>query len=106
MRRLDLVGRRFERLTVIDFAGVGSDIGKIGFQSSLTYWRVQCDCGSTLTVSGAHLTAGHTTSCGCRKREQNRARGYDLTGKTFGRLVALHRDGIGSWLCAPPGLPP
>lgn len=100
MQRLSLAGRRFGRLVVKEFVAIGSDIGKSGFQGTQTYWRCNCDCGSVVVVAGPHLNSGHSTSCGCLKKELNRSRGHDLTGKTFGRLVALHRDGVASWLCA------
>lgn len=32
-------------------------------------WECQCDCGNTLLVRATGLKSGHTTSCGCAKRE-------------------------------------
>lgn len=58
---LDLHGRRFNRLLVLERAP------KI---SRLTRWKCQCDCGRFTTVVTGKLTNGHTQSCGCLKRER------------------------------------
>lgn len=52
---------RFERLIVLNISH--RSCGKI-------YWNCQCDCGSTLAVSGSNLTTKHTTSCGCWQSER------------------------------------
>ena len=33
-------------------------------------WKCKCDCGTECIRSGPHLQTGHTTSCGCQKREK------------------------------------
>lgn len=33
------------------------------------HWLCQCDCGNKAVVRAAHLTSGHTVSCGCRGQE-------------------------------------
>lgn len=50
--RLDLVNKKFGKLTVIDFAGNSK-------------WNCRCDCGNSTTVLTANLNRGNTTSCGC-----------------------------------------
>lgn len=62
-------------------------------------WHCQCDCGNTFDVAHGALTSGHTESCGCQ-----RSQSLDLTGKRFGRLIALERMGAndlrkGVWKC-------
>lgn len=67
---IDLTGRRFGRLTVIERSGsayVGYD------RQHRPLWRCQCDCGTECIVMGQNLTQGQTRSCGCLRRE-NRGR--------------------------------
>ena len=54
--RKDLVGKRFGKLVVAEFAYV---------QNRTAYWRCICDCGCETYVRGADLSNGHTSSCGC-----------------------------------------
>ena len=60
MRRIDLSGQQFERLTVLCRDGLsGHDVA----------WRCRCRCGTIKTVSGVALRTGRTRSCGCLRRE-------------------------------------
>ena len=61
-RREDLTGRRFGRLTVIDFY----DHNKYGQPR----WLCECDCGNTAVVTGSDIRSGSTSSCGCLWRER------------------------------------
>lgn len=61
MKRLDLIGKSFGRWTVVDKAP----------RTYQTMWLCECSCGTRRAVSGANLTTGHSTSCGCF-REENR----------------------------------
>ncbi len=85
----DLTGKTFGKLTVLEQA---SNIGR------QTAWRVKCGCveQSILNVTGRKLMRGKCPSCGCEtKRLRSEALTNDLTGKTFGRLTVLGRDGAG-----------
>ena len=95
--RKDITGKRFGRLVAIK--PVGSRAG------SGIMWRCKCDCGKEIVTSCAHLISGHTSSCGCYRSDQTHdALAIDLTGKRFGRLVAIEpvrkdaKDGI-LWKC-------
>lgn len=77
---IDLTGKRFGNLTVIEMAG-RTKRGEIT-------WRCQCDCGNEKIAVGARLRYGDTKSCGCRLREVSYKRN-DLTGKRFGRLTVI-----------------
>lgn len=59
MPLIDLAGRRFGRLTVLN-RGVGNRHG--------AHWNCRCDCGNERTVRGSHLREGTTTSCGCKAK--------------------------------------
>jgi len=68
-------------------------------------WECKCDCGETAYVMSRSLVKGNTKSCGClRKENVGRNNLKDLTGKRFGRLVALRhaeerRNGFVMWEC-------
>lgn len=57
MKLIDLTGKRFTRLSVIERVQ-HSD-------KKNTYWLCKCDCGNKIIVSTCHLRSGHTKSCGC-----------------------------------------
>lgn len=59
MKRLELIGKKFGRWSVVGTAP----------RTYQTMWKCLCDCGNTRTVSGANLTTGHSTSCGCFREE-------------------------------------
>lgn len=63
-KRIDLTGRVFGRLTVIEYAGSDSH-----WQAR---WRCRCECGAEKVILGASLVKGHTVSCGCFAREVSR----------------------------------
>ena len=58
---INLLDQVFGRLTVQKFAGVN--------RLRHAMWVCECRCGTVKTIAGYSLTAGHTTSCGCRQRE-------------------------------------
>lgn len=53
---IDLLERKFGRLTVVGFEGR---------RSSHTYWLCRCECGVEKPVCGVHLRQGLVISCGC-----------------------------------------
>lgn len=61
---INLIGQRFGRLTVIQWAGKD----KWGHSK----WLCRCDCNNKneIIVSGNHLKSGHTKSCGCLHKEK------------------------------------
>lgn len=87
----DLTGQRFGRLTAIKYAGK-------------RYWECRCDCGNTKLVKSNNLKSGGTLSCGCLSKETAAENGrksiIDLTGKRFGKLVAVRYDPVQKkWEC-------
>lgn len=58
--RLNLIGKRFGKLTVIELAEI---------KNQNCYWLCKCDCGGEKVVLGAQLTSGKTKSCGCLLKE-------------------------------------
>jgi hypothetical protein len=59
----DIVGQRFARLKVIEFAGR---------KDGHALWLCVCDCGEEHTVKGFRLRSGNAKSCGCLKSELGR----------------------------------
>lgn len=54
---IDLVGQKFNRLTVLEFAGKSNQ--------NRVLFKCKCDCGSIVTVQSNHLISGEAKSCGC-----------------------------------------
>jgi hypothetical protein len=65
-----LIGQKFERLTVVSYAGKGE-------------WVCECECGKKIKVSSGNLKKAK--SCGC-------SRASILTGKRFGKLTVISRS--------------
>lgn len=78
MKKIDLIGQRFGRLTVIEETESNKSGG--------AQWKCKCDCGNSVIVPSGHLRSGHTKSCGCYRREIE-----DLKGKRYGRLTVVER---------------
>lgn len=57
----DLIGRHFGRLKVIEFYGVDSN------RQSL--FKCECKCKNITIVGREKLISGHTSSCGCFRKE-------------------------------------
>lgn len=60
MMFIDLVGHRYDRLSVMGLAP--KDNGRV-------MWLCRCDCGADKVVSGGNLRSGQVKSCGCLHRE-------------------------------------
>ena len=78
--REDLIGKRFNRLTVLEYL-------------EQSKWRCRCDCGKEVITYGKYLKSGKVKSCGCFRNEQSRKKLIDLTGKKFGRLLVQYQNG-------------
>lgn len=63
---LDLTGKRFERLLVLERDFDYASKNKLSkFADLQTYWECKCDCGAIVTVASGKLVSKHTKSCGC-----------------------------------------
>ena len=60
-KKIDLTGKRFERLVVI------KEVGQNKHKAVL--WECLCDCGNTVVAIGGNLRVGCIKSCGCLKKE-------------------------------------
>ena len=105
MRKTDLTGRRFGRLTVL---GEHPERYYTPGGKPVRQWLCRCDCGKEVIIRHNSLTSGDSTSCGCLHRERVAKPKQDLTGRRFGRLTVLGRapldrkrvnGEINGWLC-------
>lgn len=61
MKRLELAGQKFGRLTVVALDRID--------ERSQTVWRCVCQCGNEKLIAGYHLKRGDSNSCGCLSAE-------------------------------------
>lgn len=86
----NLMGLKVGKLTVTGWVGRR-------FEEKRHRWVTTCECGTVKVIAGSELTRKDrpTSSCGClilewASSEERRKRiSKDLTGKRFGRLVAV-----------------
>lgn len=79
-RRLDVTGKRFGYLTVIEQAETPDGMKD-------TFWRCRCDCGKETVVDRRRLVNGNVRSCGCRRKTP-----LKLTGQRFGKLIVVGKN--------------
>ena len=80
-KRKDLIGKKFGRLTVIEFAEVSHSLSK---------WRCKCDCGNITDVYRGALISGNTQSCGCYNKQRIKETQTKLDGSPA--IKALYYD--------------
>ena len=87
----DLTGRRFGRLTVLEYAGK---------QNKEHKWRCRCDCGKETLVRQDFLIKGRTQSCGCAGIDTRRESMGFIDGtcvaileKRHKRLISTNKSG-------------
>jgi len=74
-KTVDLIGMKFGRLSVIEYAGSND--------RHFALWKCKCDCGNVIIVSGGNLRSGNTKSCGCFRNYLTSKRN-SVTKKTHG----------------------
>lgn len=72
MRKLDLTGQKYYRLTVLE------SVAAVNGRSA---WKCQCDCGIIKIVKTDDLRSGDTKSCGCWNQEQRSKRAENMYSK-------------------------
>lgn len=58
---MSIIGKKFGRLEVLDFAFV---------RAKNSHWKCKCDCGNIKNIQLSSLIRGTTISCGCYMKEQ------------------------------------
>ena len=64
MKKQDLTGKTFGKLTVVSEAGKSS--------CNAIMWLCNCACGNTTKVAAGSLKSGNTKSCGCISKAWNK----------------------------------
>ncbi len=54
--KLKMIGKKFHKLTIIDFAYI---------KQSNSHWKCKCECGKECIMPAYSLKSNNTTSCGC-----------------------------------------
>lgn len=78
----DITGKRFGRLIALESSNQRASNGSVR-------WKCLCDCGNILYPTLTNLKRGHTTSCGCAKKDYVESTKIDVIGKKFGYLTVL-----------------
>lgn len=77
--RVDIIGKKYGRLTVIKYVGSGKHLCK-------------CECGNEVEVITENLNNGNTKSCGCYQKDRSsEASIKSLIGQKFGKLMVVER---------------
>ena len=91
MKLVDLAGKKFGKLTVIE--RIATRHFPTGGQGIV--YLCECECGTQITVLAGNLRTGHTTSCGCVQRE-TRKKAHTKHGAYIGgtptRLLVIFKD--------------
>lgn len=64
-RRLDLKGKRFHKLFVLEFSHL--------LAKGYSVWKCKCDCGKTVIRRGSSIVSGQTKSCGCYRNRHGKS---------------------------------
>lgn len=90
MRKINLVGKSFGRLTVTEPAPN---------KNKRVAWLCKCECGNTKTILAGLLMVGHTKSCGCLHKEiatnnirKQHGSGVDNPNYKHGARAAKHAE--------------
>lgn len=84
MKAANLVNQQFSYLTVV---------ARHGSQNNKTIWKCKCKCGNQVYASTGDLRAGKVKSCGCKHKDNGKAKIVDETGNTYGRLTVIEQAG-------------
>ncbi len=100
MPRIDLIGHKYGKLTVVKF----QERKKVKSKRYVYLWECDCSCGNKTVVISGNLKNGTTKSCGCNQHPK-----LELIGKKFNRWTVIDkigtkilencRQGKTYWLC-------
>ena len=91
-KALNLVGKRFGNLVVLNKCDHKSNSGKV-------LWLCKCDCGGTIETATGNLTKGVTTHCKeCILKKKSTKYDY-IIGNKYGSLTVLEYVGKSKFRC-------
>lgn len=88
MKKNDLTGQKFGKLTVLGDDGTRSHDGGIK-------WHCSCDCGGETHVVGHKLKTGHTKTCGCGARvffKPKSTTTHELRNIAISRIIGRYKS--------------
>lgn len=89
----NIIGKKFNRLTVIKFSHLD--------RANRSYFACRCDCGKAKIIQSHSFMSGHTISCGCYHKEKLASpRRSDIIGKKFGNWRVIKYSGGSIYECA------
>lgn len=98
MNKTDLIGKKFNKLTVIKFDRVEHRRDDKGKNRDKGYWLCKCECGKEVSIARNDLITGKIKSCGCLYKDNGlktaKRNLKDLTGKKFNKLLVIGLDRI------------
>ena len=97
--RMDLNGKRFNRLRVLRLA----EIRYRRTKKQRVVWTCICDCGKKCKVYSSDLRGGHTQSCGCLKRTTQLKHGHTHHGRPPSSIYSAWANMKGR--CSNPRIP-
>jgi hypothetical protein len=78
MKRIDLTGKVFGRLTVLELHSSS--------RGEALRWICKCECGTIKSILGTHLKGGKIVSCGCYSKQRSK----DALGEYVGDLSGAY----------------
>lgn len=84
MKKIDLTGNIYGRLTIIEDDGSRTKTGKV-------LWLCECSCGNKIHVQSQNLKNGRTKSCGCLNEEKKHERYKDLSNTETDNFKIIDR---------------
>lgn len=84
MKRIDITGKRFDRLTALEI----DHYDKYPSGERYEAWLCECDCGKTTIVAKKNLLGHITRSCGCLQAER-RQEAHRTHGDKHAKLYAV-----------------
>ena len=79
-KKINMVGKKYNRLTVVEECKERDKHGQI-------VYKCQCDCGKIHFVVGGQLRNGNIKSCGCSRKGKT----FIKHGKTHTRIYNIYK---------------